>query len=230
MNSWILLSTNLRPEFNLFWVSFVVLFSVVLIAFVKQKNSAILTSFKSFFNFRFFRQSIRVETNAAKLYARILLANSFIVVAIVLNYFIGYLFLERFNLDGILSFLALFLIVLCWYGTNLIIKMIIAKVSNTSIVEKEAERYNQYFFQVLGIVLLPGVIGLYFFPKEIFDINVQVLVEFYIKISIILLLLNKLIQSIFQSFEIKISWHYIFLYICTLEILPLCVGFQLLIN
>jgi hypothetical protein len=230
MNKLILLSTNLRPELNLYWVSFVVLFSFILLAYVKQKNNAIFTSFKSFFNFRFFRQAIREETNASKLYSRILLINSFIIIAIVLNHFFSDLFISSIDKEGSVAFLLLLLVVFFWYGVNVLVKKIIAKVSNTEIVEKEAELYNQYFFQVLGVALLPGVVGLYFFPKEIFEYDVVKGVETYMKIIIAVLLLNKLIQSIFQSFEIKISWFYIFLYICTLEILPLCIGFQLLVN
>ena len=230
MSNLSLLSSNLRPDLNLYWLSFIVFFSLVLLSYVKQKNSAIFTSFKSFFNFQFFRQSIREETNASKLYSRILLINSFIIIAIVIHYFLHDLFVFKYNISEFTSFLLLFFLVLIWYVVNTILKSIIARVSNTLIVEKEAERYNQFFFQVLGIMLLPGVIGLYFFPVNFFDLELKSAVEMYIKIIIIALLLNKLIQSIFQSFEIKISWFYIFLYICTLEILPLCVGFQLLVN
>ena len=230
MNNLILLSTNLRPDFNLYWMSFIVLFSIVFLAYVKQKNSAVFTSFKSFFNFQFFRQAIRQETNSSKLYSRVLLINSFVIIAIVIYYFIGYSAVYQFDMSGFSFYLFLLLVVVIWYGLNVLVKKIIAKISNTSIVEKEAERYNQYFFQVLGIMLLPGVIGLYFFPKEIFGFEVKIGLEIYMETVIIVLLLNKLIQSIFQSFEIKISWFYIFLYICTLEILPLCIGFQLLVN
>lgn len=230
MSNLSLLSSNLRPDFNLYWVSLIVFFSLVLLSYVKQKNSAIFTSFKSFFYFRFFRQSIREETNASKLYSRILLINSFVIITIVIHYFLSDLFVLKYNISEFLSFLLIFFSVLIWYVANTILKSVIARISNALIVEKEAERYNQFFFQVLGIMLLPGVLGLYFFPIKVFDLELKPVVEMYIKTIIIALLLNKLIQSIFQSFEIKISWFYIFLYICTLEILPLCVGFQLLVN
>lgn len=230
MSNLILLVTSLRPNVNIYWVSLVLLLSLVFLAYVKQKNDAVFTSFKSFFNLRFFRQIIRDDTNVSKLYSRILLINSFTIIALVTYYFIGDLFDFNEVLEGFLSYLILLLVVLSWYGLNVLLKKMVAKISNTSLVEKEAERYNQFFFQVLGLMLLPGVVGLYFFPKEILGFDVQTGLELYLQVVIVILLLNKLFQSIFQSFEIKISWFYIFLYICTLEILPLCIGFQLLVN
>lgn len=230
MNSWTLLSASLRPEFNLYWLTALLFFSFVLQAVIKQNNSVFFTVFKSFFNFRYFKQALREESNSSRIFSKVFLFNSFIIIAIALNYFVENLFLSQYVKKGFVSFLIVFLAVIGWYVLNFSIKIVIAKVSDVPILAREAERYYQYFFQVLGIMLLPGVLGLYFFPKVIFQVDTVIASEIYIQVIVALLLLNKLIQSIFQSFELKISWHYIFLYICTLEILPLCVGFQLLVS
>ncbi len=218
-----------RPTSSFLWVAFIVLLSLVSIAYVKQRNDSISTSVKSFFNLRFFRQSIREETNASLKYSMILLLNSFVVIAIVLNYFIGQDIARYIEGGNVIIFLLLFFMVMFWYIINIGLKKLVGSISNTKSIELEHQRYNQYFFQTLGLFLLPGVVGLYFFPSNISGVDVVLWVKTYIKLVVIILLLNKVIQSILQSFEIKISWVYIFLYICTLEILPLCIGFQLLV-
>jgi hypothetical protein len=218
-----------RPNGSILWISIVVLFSLLAIAYVKQRNDSISVSVNSFFNLRFFRQSIREETNASLKYSRILLLNSFVVVAVVLNYFLGKDIVRHIKGDNMIILLLLFFVVMFWYILDMGLKKLVGSISNTKSIELEHQRYNQYFFQTLGLFLLPGVIGLYFFPSNLLGVDVVFLVETYIKLAVIVLVLNKVTQSILQSFEIKISWVYIFLYICTLEILPLCVGFQVLV-
>lgn len=212
------------------WIPFTVIFALVLVAYVKQKNDSISVSINSFFNLRFFRQSIREETNASLKYSRILLLNSFIVTALILNHFLGKDIANLYLENNELILPLLFVFVVLWYFFNSGIKKIVSSISNTASIEVEQQRYNQYFFQTLGLFLLPGAIGLYFFPSSLFSFKTDLILEFYIKLVSIILILNKIIQSVLQSFEIKISWVYIFLYICTLEILPLCVGFQLLVR
>lgn len=218
----------MRPNDTLHWVSVVIFLTLAVIAYSRQKNNAIQIALKSFFNVRFFRQSLREETNSTIYSGRVLLINSFVIISIVLFYF-------SFNISNqienkYLLFLILLGAISSLYMVNIAIKFFISRVSGLKVIENESVRYNQFFFQVLGLFLLPGVIGLYFFPNQIAGYDLKTIAEQYIIIVIIALLLNKLIQSIFQSFEIKISWFYIFLYICTLEILPLCVGFQLIIS
>ncbi|MCT4581746.1 MAG: DUF4271 domain-containing protein [Flavobacteriales bacterium] len=220
--------SSLRPDNTLHWLSFVIFLSVAILAYSKQRNNSIQIALKSFFNIRFFKQSLREETNSSIYSGRVLLVNAFITISITLFYFLSDF--SSFSGTTYFFFLFLFLLTLLWYIINTMIKYVISKISGLKVIENESIRYNQYFFQVLGIFLLPGIIGLYFFPHQLMGYNFQDIAEKYIIVATLLLLANKLIQSIFQSFEIKISWFYIFLYICTLEILPLCIGFQLIIN
>ncbi len=216
-----------RPNQNFIGISIVIFLSLVMLAIVRQQNNTISVAVNSFFNLRFFRQSMREETTSSIRLSRVLLINSFLNIATTLNYFLGaFLLLE----SEILRVALLFVFVFAWYVVNILIKKIISILSNTTHIETEDRRYNQFFYQSLGLFLLPGIVGLYFFPQFIFGFNVSNVVEMYIKGIVLFLVLNKLVQSILQSFEIKISRFYIFLYICTLEILPLSVGFQLIIS
>lgn len=224
LNSILLLKSN----DTIIWASLVILITLSILAYTKQRNNAIQIAIKSFFNANFFRQSLREETNSTLFSGRFLLLNSILVLSITIFHFINKTF--ELEVTPILTISLIAISSIIWYTINYLLKFFIARISGLKVIENESIRFHQYYFQVLGIILLPGTIGLYFFPENFHGINLKDFAEYYIIFAILLLLLNKLIQSIFQSFEIKISWFYIFLYICTLEILPLCIGFQLIIN
>ena len=210
------------------WISLVLLISLSILAYTKQRNNAIQIALKSFFNANFFRQLLRNETNSTLYSGRFLLFNSVLVISITIFYFIN----KNFEPIGspILTTSIIALGAIAWYFITYLLRFLIARISGIKVIEFESIRFHQYYLQVLGILLLPGVLGLFFFPENFYGFQLRNLAEYYIIFTISLLLLNKLIQSIFQSFEIKISWFYIFLYICTLEILPLCIVCQFIIN
>ena len=109
-------------------------------------------------------------------------------------------------------------------------------ISEADDVLEKAKSYNFRYYQIIGVLLLPGIIAILFFPSST-NINIQLLDQksqnigevyciFLLTISYII----RLFQSIRQSLGIKISWYYIILYLCTLEILPLVVTFLLLVG
>jgi len=230
MNSFTILNNLLRVQNPVFWMPYLALVSLVIVAFTLQTNNVIYVSLKSFLNLQFFKQSIRNEDNSVINMGRVLIVNTFIIVGLSLYYFLGGILSLIYNLDQYFVFFSILIVVVLWYWINVVLRKVISSVSSVDIVGKEVELYNQFFFQSLGILLLPGVIGLYFFPSNLLGFNFLYLAEIYVQIIVVLTFLNKLFQSIFQSFEIKISWFYIFLYLCTLEILPLCIGYQLLLG
>lgn len=226
------LETTLIPLYRNFnndlWVSMFVLISLLLISYVNQRGGDILSTIKMFFSSRLLTQFLRSESKNSYFTNNILLINSFITISLTLFfYLLPYL---DFLSNNLIIFLFLFLSVMIWYIINLLVNIVLSKVSGIKYIDKEFSLYNKFFFQILGFFLLPGVIGLYFFPNNFYGYNLVNIAKIYVIAIVLILLLNKLIQSIYKSFEIKISWIYIFLYICTLEILPLCVGFQLIIN
>ncbi len=213
-----------------FWVPYLVLISVIVFAIMLQKNNSIYIALKSFFNLHFFKQSVRNENGNIIYLGRILIVNTFLILTLVVFYFLGDILSLIYNVKYEIVFFSILTGIVIWYWLNVILRKLLAEVSSISLVGKEVELYNQFFFQSLGILLLPGVVGLYFFPTDFWGYNFRYFAEITVQLIIIIVFLNKLFQSVFQSFEIKISWFYIFLYICTLEILPLCVGYQLLLG
>ncbi len=230
MNSIVVFNNVLRVQSATFWMSYVVLASLIIFAFTFQSNNVVHIALKSFFNLQFFKQSIRNNTNSVVNFGRVLIVNTFLVLGLTIYYFLGDILSSIYHLDKAFVFFTILILIILWYWLNVLIRTVIAKVSSIEVIDKELELYNQFFFQSLGILLLPGVVGLYFFPTDVSGLDLRFFAEIYVQFIIVLTVLNKLFQSLFQSFEIKISWFYIFLYLCTLEILPLCIGYQLLLG
>jgi len=230
MNSFTVLNSVLRVQNSIFWMPYIVLLSLVVFTFALQSNNAIQIALKSFFNLQFFKQSIRNSSIAIVNLGQVLIINTFIILGLTIYYFLGDVLSHIYDLDKSIVFILILILVIVWYWLNVLIRKIISTISSIDAVEKEIELYNQFFFQSLGVLLLPGLVGLYFFPADTLGFNFRFLAEVYVQLVMVLAFLNKLIQSIFQSFEIKISWFYIFLYLCTLEILPLGIGYQLLLG
>jgi hypothetical protein len=86
--------------------------------------------------------------------------------------------------------------------------------------------YNFFIYEkILGVLLLPVVIGIPFMPSVFLPGLIK------IGISLILLcLIIRIIRGISLSFKLKVSILYIILYLCTLEILPLLIFLKLIIS
>jgi len=76
--------------------------------------------------------------------------------------------------------------------------------------------YNLFIYnKIIGILILPIIIGIPFMPQVFSPILIKTGI-----VLIILLLIFRMIRGIKLSFKFKLSILYIFLYLCTLEILP----------
>jgi len=211
-------------------LSVMLFLAIAIFAYLKQQSKVIPLAYRSFFNLTFFKQAIREDNSVNYKMGNLLLLQAFVVLSVCLYYFLGDILSIIYSIRKEIVFLLIFLLVVVWYSFNYIIRIVVSKISARPELSNKINLYNRVFVQTMGVFLLPGALGLYFFPHDIFGVNLQKIAELYVELVLILLLLNKLVQSLLQSFEIKISWFYIFLYLCTLEILPLCVGYQLLVN
>jgi len=103
-------------------------------------------------------------------------------------------------------------------------------------VLEKARHYSSRYYEIIGVLLLPGIIAVLFFPQST-DIDIQLFGQksqnigsLYCLLLLSILYIIKLLQSVRQSLDVKISWYYIILYLCTLEILPLVVIYRLLVG
>lgn len=84
--------------------------------------------------------------------------------------------------------------------------------------------FNMFIYmKILGILLLPIIIGIPFMPKILMPILINIGIGI-----IILCLIARTIRGIQLSFRFKFSILYLFLYLCTLEFLPLLILMKIL--
>lgn len=156
-------------------------------------------------------------------------------VLLTINYCLAgamiiYLVMKHFSivvpeLQGILLFFVLFLIVL----GILIVKTVLKKIFQFIIGEdggQSEDRFNLYFFnQALGIALIPPVIISCFAHG-----NLQEAAIWFSCIMIVLCYLFRLGRGITVGLASGSSAFYLFLYLCTLEITPLIVMTRVLVS
>lgn len=90
---------------------------------------------------------------------------------------------------------------------------------------------REYLFEVilidkaLGIILLPFAIALAF--MNVGSLNLLLI---SVGVLVVLFLFFRLFQGVIMSFSYSVSWVYIILYLCTLEILPFLVVYKFFSN
>jgi len=109
-------------------------------------------------------------------------------------------------------------------------------ITESGDILEKARQHSSRYYEIIGVLLLPGIIAMLFFPQST-NIEIQLLGqksqnigEIYCWSLLATLYIIKMFQSILQSLEVKVSWYYIILYLCTLEILPLVVIYRLLVG
>ena len=119
-------------------------------------------------------------------------------------------------------FLALILVGLA------VIKMVIIVFLEFILNDKrglQEHRMNHLiFFQIGGLVLTPILIFTHYISDDYVNLMLIILASI-----VILLVLIREIQTIIRAIQFRISVFYIILYLCTLEIIPLMVGFRVFV-
>lgn len=80
------------------------------------------------------------------------------------------------------------------------------------------------FFQIGGIILTPLMIFTHYVSADYVNLTLTIFA-----IIVDLLVLAREIQSLIRAIQFRISIFYIILYLCTLEIMPLMVGFRVFV-
>jgi hypothetical protein len=209
-----------------YWPVFVLLFSFILLVYLRVNSSRrFFQIIRAFFSLSYTRQLVREEyrLNKGTSIALILL---FIITASIFLYKLNsyYGFFE-FSIPGFPAFLVICGAILFVYSLKLLINRLL------SFLVDETERLDEYIFNVF---MMNKAIGFFLFPV--------VIALQYIKMDTHYLLVGGLMIAvffyairIFRGFVIGyagkgISVFHLFLYLCTLEILPLVVLIKLLVS
>jgi len=222
------MNEGLVRSLNTPWIPWLILlalsFSLAYIRYTDQKRFGLII--KSHFNGIVFREAVREETLFSSVTSRLLLLNSVFVGALLIGAIISF---YTASLPSTTQLLYLIGAIAGYQVVKWILSSIVGWLGEVRSVQGDYKARNIFYVQTAGIFLLPFVVGYYFFPSYFQNIPLKA-ISIWLGIGMITVLyFIKLAQTVMQTTTIKISWYYIILYLCTLEILPLVVLFRLLV-
>ena len=205
-----------------------IILGCMIVVYLKMFESKKLTAiFQGYIDLRAFRRVTREESLTKGVTSNLLLVNTVISMSAAITYSLFAKYdVGRFGLDFYTIFGITAIILIAYYWLRKIIFFAMGYFSDQQFIASEINLYNKFYYQVLGVILVPILI---FINIRLVDPYTTWLSFFYnglflmIQIIIILSYLFKIVQEFRQTTQIKISGYYLFLYFCTLEILPLIV-------
>ena len=205
-----------RQPSNTDWLTIILVIVLLLFATVRNSFSKYLANlFKSIFNYQVSFRMFREKNNASLQASFRLEVYFYIVFAIFLfQCFNYYQFIQELN-----NFMRFTLSLGGVIGYFLLKKMVYSFLDN--LIKKRTET-NEYLFnmdnfnRVLGLVLFPIVSLIAFYPFN--NINIPIISGLFLMAVFYIFLLQRGILILMKK---QFSIFYLFLYLCTLEILPL---------
>ena len=201
------------------WVIGVILFSVMLLGWVRLLYRKYLTrTLNAVYNFQVSTKLFYENNNVFTRFS-LILNMLFIINLSLLFTLIHHIFdLHFFKENNILLFFNILKYLLSYFvlkSTVLYFVSFIFKATKPTL----EYLHNIYIYKkVLGILLLPMVILIAFSPETIKDMTI------YISLFLIsLMFVSRIFRAYLLSIRIKFSIFYLFLYLCTIEILPLLI-------
>lgn len=202
-----------------------ILASIILLIIVKVQSGRKLNAiFQGFFDLRAFRRVIREESTVHSSEAILLLINAGLTLATGITYVI----FQRSNFHTLNDLFLIFGVIaagiLSYFWIRHILFSLIGYFTEQHEIANEIQTYNLFFYQVLGLFLLPVIL---FLNYRLDNSTTPWISIFYngvlhlLELTFIFIYVYKLIQEFRQTSALKISGYYLFLYFCTLEILPL---------
>ena len=212
---------------NSIWMLGVIIISLLLIGAVRQlNNKRLLSFFSAFFLTRFAGQLQREEYAINNRAGTALLFNFVLVFALFIFQVLDHFRMHFPDQPPFIIYLLLCGGIGIVYFLKIIFIRIVAGIFKADSEAKEYIFYILLFNQLLSIFLLPLVTGIAFIRN--FDPSLMI----YLGIGVIVILfIYRLLRGIFIGIsKPKISKFYLFLYLCTLEFLPLLFCFKFLVK
>ena len=205
-----------------YWFMSLIIIIIASIAYLKTfQPKSVKFLFKSLADNRHIVKIVKDEININSASFFIFSINAILIFGLFVLFLISHFSKNLFSNSS--NHLTLYLqicgFILVFFGLKYLLTLFIEFITHEK-SGSTANRYNMLVSsQVLGFILLPIIILLAYFGNESFQL-------FTLKIGstiIIIAFTYRLLIGIINSIKQKISKFYIFLYLCTLEILPLIV-------
>jgi hypothetical protein len=220
------LTPEVRTHITSNWVFFI--FMILIIVFIW-----IRIFYNKFFNYLTnamisYQLSLKMYNEKNALLKRV----SFILdilYHIILSFFLyesfTYLNIKPLTLTSFNLFLFILNVLILFTIARNVILNIFNKLFDTEYVISEYIHNNFIINKLLGIILFPVIIAFYYLPEKYAGIM------FYVGLALICI---SLIMKILRGYHIiirkDILFYYLILYLCTLEILPLFIGYKVFIS
>lgn len=224
----------IEKVYSIEWMLIPLMVMLVSYALIRHSRGRVLIgTVQQFITFNVSNQSFRDEGTQIARVSGFLMINTFIGISILL-----YKILSP-NVSGMELYLLYPLIligVLIVFFIKKGIVDVVKTITDSGDIINQANTYTSKYYEALGILMLPGLIALLLFPSNsnihfsLFGSGEYNVGLIYFAFIFSILYIIKLLQSARQSFDVKVSWYYIILYLCTLEILPLVVLYRLLVG
>jgi len=148
-----------------------------------------------------------------------LIINYFLITSLIVWEIIQYK-------DPIINNYYFYIIILIAVIGLTILKFGIIKVINYIFKQQNFHIENHLlFFQNTGLILLPLYIISYYASNDNKLIFYLIILSYFAFILVL-----RELKSLFTALKLKISFFYIILYLCTLEILPILIGLKFILN
>lgn len=201
------------------WLMGLLLALLFLMAFIKfQFNAKLKTYLQSVFSFQSFYKMFKEQNITNKRLSVMLSVIYFLNISLVAYY--SFLHFDNFqtSLNHYFSFPYILGMILLGYMAFTIVNTLIAFVFESYTLLKE-NLYNLFFSnRILGLVLLPLVVLYPYVPE-----NITKFVLFLLWVVVAGSFILRWFRGLQISFKHKVPYSYMFLYLCTLEIIPIII-------
>jgi len=215
-----------RPSPNLFeyWMLPVFLVILCILAYVRVAYGKRLNRlYSSVIRIQILRQVMREELVFTHRASLLLFVNFVLVVSLLVYAVMAYWQWDFIEVQGLKRYVFISLAIASTY----ILKLLVASVLR--LIFRDPGIIREYLYvaflvnKAAGILLFPLVVGLIYFNIGGVDNLI-----FGVMVLLSILLLYRTIQGLVLCSGYTISWVYIILYLCTLEIMPFLIAMKIL--
>ena len=197
----------------------ILLFCVATIALSKFNNSDLFRSItKSFFRFKLIENNFNDENRIG--FGTSILLNINFILTLTICFFLAFTNFVAGNEALIYA--------LCFSAYLIIIQQIsfrlVALLSGEHMVSEEIGVLTKQIWHMAGLLFL--IISLIWALNQQFTLSFSLFYFF----TLLTLLAYRYIKGIFLCYKIGIKWYYLFLYLCTLEIMPTLLLYNLVLK
>jgi len=205
------------------WIIFLSLGLIILYTYIKYAFSHLFNQhLLSVINFQLIRQVINIKSGASQNFSYFLYA-LFITILSLYSFICLNFFELKVNDSSFYTYFLILALVSFFYLVKFLMYKFIAYLTETKEDTNTILNYYGVHYKILSLILTPLVIMLFYLNKDLVPFFIYLIFSIIVLFSFIRI--YRALKIIFQK---RFSFFYIFLYLCTIEIMPLIYSIKLL--